>query len=152
MSVCVTPAGSQDRSCSQATPSISEKSGPDQFLFVDRSYPELHGHLADLPYVERQELQLLPASNEVREIALLDETQPDPCAWRVTHVEGVQVESPLPARKVRLRAPEFPTRSVIVLEKPFGMPGCEATTDEEHYPVCIFEEPSPVPATAGVTP
>jgi hypothetical protein len=125
-------------SCVPALVRAAETRAPERFLFISRSFPEVHFLDLKRPYISRYEIPLRPIAGESRDLVLTDPAV-GPCGWRIVSVEGVPIEGRLPARRVRLRAGDG-TAGLLVIEKPFGTPDC--TTEQlsdTRYPPCVFE-------------
>jgi hypothetical protein len=121
-----------------------------RFLFVTRSYPVIHDLDLPPPYVARYELPLMPAAGESREFVLTDAPQPGrECSWRITQVERLQSEDLLPSARVRLRS-ERGEPGLLVIERPWGGPGCASGQLDTRFPPCIFEAAPGDPLSALV--
>jgi hypothetical protein len=79
----------------------------------------------------------VPRAGESRDLVLADGNVPDR-AWRITRVEGVQVEGALPARRVRLHSASG-ERGLAVIEQPFESTSPTSLELDSRYPPCLFE-------------
>ena len=123
--------------CTPALPLANDAIAPDRFLFVSRSYPEIHLIDLPLPYIARYEIPLAPSAGEYRDVVLADRAAPD-CGWLITRVEGLEVDGALPSEHVRL-ASESGAAGLLVLEKPFGVAACPSGDFDRRYPPCLLE-------------
>jgi hypothetical protein len=121
--------------CSDAIPRATL--APERFLFINRSFPEVHGLDLPPPYIATYEIPVAPLAGESREVVLTDQAEPE-CGWRFTRAEGVQVDGPLPARRVRLHSVTG-SPGVLVIEKPFGVSASCPLDLDMRYPPCVFE-------------
>ncbi len=137
--------------CSSATPRASGALAVERFLFISRSYPEIHSLDLLPPYVATYVIPLAPAAGETHDLAVIDDAVAG-CGWRITRAEGVQVEGSLPARRVRLHS-DAGGPGLLVIEKPFGTAACAPDEPDRRYPPCVFEappgDPLQVPVAAG---
>jgi hypothetical protein len=113
-----------------------------------RATPEIHSLVTRPPYLVRYQIPLAPAAGERRELIVLDGGAA--CAWRVTQVDGVQVESALPAGAVRLYSPAGAS-GTVTLEKRFGSSDCPSAYVDDRYPPCLFESTPDDPLRALLT-
>jgi hypothetical protein len=144
---CRIPVGSAlPPSCSAATPRMDGALDPERFLFVTRSYPEIHRLDLPPPYVAAYELPLQPGAGESRDFAFTEPGLAE-CTWYFTRVEGVRVEGALPARRVRLRSDDG-RPALLVIEKPFGTHACHPLDLDRRYPPCLLETPPEDPIQA----
>ena len=134
--------------CAGASDRAAEAFTPDRFLFISRSYPEMHRLDLPQPYVARYEIPLAPTRGESR-IFSLEERDRSACGWRITRADGVQVEGALPSTRVVLHADAAGAPGLLVVEKPFGTSTCGPDELDMHYPPCVLEtEPGdPLAAT-----
>jgi len=108
------------------------------FLFLKRSFPEIHGLDLPAPYLATYEIPLAPLAGERRDLTLADHGSVAECDWRITRVEGVEVESPLPGLQVRLSSATG-RPGLLVIEKLFGSAPCTDDVVDRRYPPCILE-------------
>lgn len=134
---CRTPLGGGRDVCTAAIPLEHGALEPDRFLFVSRSYPEIHLIDLPLPYVARYEIPLAPSAGERRDIVVADRGLPG-CGWRIARVEGVRVDRALPSESARLSS-ESGAAGLLVLEKPFGVESCPPGDFDRRYPPCLLE-------------
>ncbi len=124
--------------CSAATHRSLDLLTPGHFLFVTRSYPEIHSLELPQPYIASYRIPLLPVAGETRDLVLAERAVPGCASWRITRVEGVEVDDQLPADRVRLQATSG-SPGAVILEKPFGVMACDSQPIDMHYPPCVFE-------------
>lgn len=139
LTACRVPVGTASApSCVPALVRPAEARAPERFLFVSRSFPEVHFLDLTRPYISRYEIPLRPIAGETRDLVLTDPAV-GVCGWRIVSVEGIPSEGRLPARRVRLHAGDG-SAGLVVIEKPFGTPDCmtEGLADMR-YPPCVFE-------------
>jgi hypothetical protein len=136
--VCLAPAGAPAR-CAAPAARPAEVFTPEQFLFITRSYPEIHRLDVPPPYVARYEIPLVPDAGERRDLILTDRTAPD-AGWRFTGAEGLRIEGDLPAKRVRVHS-ETGAAGVLVIEKAFGPSSGNPDDLDMRYPPCMFEAP-----------
>jgi len=136
--VCLAPAGSPAH-CAAAAARPAEAFTPEQFLFITRSYPEIHDLELPPPYVAMYEIPLVPVAGESRDLVVTERTAPDG-GWQFTRAEGVQVEEELPSKRVRLYS-ESGAAGLLVIEKAFGMSSPNPDDLDMRYPPCVFEAP-----------
>jgi hypothetical protein len=135
---CRTPLGDGGREiCTPALPLAKDALAPDRFLFVSRSYPEIHLLDLPLPYIARYEIPLAPSAGEYRDVVVADRAAPD-CGWLITRVEGAKVDGTLPSQHVRL-ASGSGGAGLLILEKPFGVAPCPPGDFDRRYPPCLLE-------------
>jgi hypothetical protein len=133
---CLTPLDpAQPAACSSAIPATTELLAPEHFLFVWRAYPQIHDLDLPKPYVATYEIPLVPIAGETREVSVLD-VDLQQCRWRVTRVEGVEIDDHLPARRLRLRSTTG-ERGLLVVERRWGIDPCSPL--DSHYPPCFLE-------------
>ncbi len=108
----------------------------ERFLFMTRSFPDIHDIDLPPPYVARYEVPLSAVAGQTRDFVLAD-NDVSGCAWTITRAQGVRVDGQLPARHVRLHSDTGAT-GLIVFEKPFGTSACPDTVDRR-YPPCVME-------------
>jgi hypothetical protein len=137
--------------CAGATPRAQSAFVRERFLFVSRSYPEIHALDLPPPYLASYEIPLAPAAGQSRDFTLTEPGRSD-CIWHFTRAEGVRVEGPLPARRVRLHSDDGGP-ALLVVEKPFGTEACGPLDLDRRYPPCLLETPpdDPLQADAGVS-
>jgi hypothetical protein len=123
--------------CVAATPRATDALDSGRFLFITRSFPEIHRLDLPPPYIATYEIPLSPVAGESRNLAVLDNASSE-CAWRITRCEGVEVEGSLPAQRVRLHS-ETGSPGRVVVEKPFGTAACPGEGADRRYPPCMFE-------------
>ena len=121
--------------CSNAILPPAELLTPERFLFVLRTYPQIHDRDLPKPYVATYEIPLQPAAGETRELSVLDTDLPQ-CGWQMTRVEGIEIDARLPARRLRLHSTTG-DRAVLVIERQWGVDPCSSLDD--HYPPCVLE-------------
>lgn len=137
LKACRVPPGGGTPVCAAATAVTADAQGPEHFLFLARTFSLIESLDAQQrPYVATYEIPLQPTEGE-RVLAVVDD-HASRCGWRITRVEGVQVDAPLPARRVRLRAASG-GRGLIVFEKPFGTSECPPSEIDAGYPPCVLE-------------
>ena len=136
--VCLTPTGSPAR-CADPRARPAEAFAPGQFLFITRSYPEIHDLELPPPYVATYEIPIAPVAGQSRDLILTDRTAPDR-GWRFTRADGVQVDGELPAKRVRLHS-ERGTPGLLLVEKTFGRSSSNPDDLDMRYPPCVFEAP-----------
>src|SRR5947208_10599239 len=125
-------------SCAPALVRPAAARAPEHFLFVTRSYPEVHFLDLQRPYISRFEIPLRPIAGESRDLVVTDRAVGD-CGWHIVKVEGVGVEGRVPERRVWLHSTD-PTAGVLVIEKPFGTQNCQTDQPADmRYPPCVFE-------------
>lgn len=147
---CRVPVGSgAPAQCSPATPRATDALTPERFLFITRSFPEVHSLDLRPPYIATYEIPLAPGAGESRDLALTDHGARDG-GWQITRAEGVHVEGQLPSRGVRLHS-ETGSPGLLVIEKPFGTSASVPDENDVRYPPCVFEAPpgDPLHALAG---
>ena len=111
---------------------------PDRFLFMTRSFPDIHDIDVPPPYVARYEVPLSPVAGQTRDFVLADNDLSG-CGWSITRTEGVRADSQLPAHHLRLHS-DAGAPGLIVFEKPFGTSACPDIVDRR-YPPCVVETP-----------
>lgn len=116
----------------------------ERFTFTSRSFPHVHDLDVPPPYVASYEFALAPSAGESRDFEVVDDGAPG-CPWRVTRVEGVDVDGALPAPRVRLHA-ERGAAGRLVVEKAFGAPACPLDVVDRRYPPCLLEDATTGPA------
>lgn len=134
---CRLPAAGGAPLCGTVIPVMPDADDPQRFLFLHRTF-FLIDNLDALqrPYVATYEIPLVPIAGDRRVLTLTD-ADAGPCGWRITRVEGVRIEGPLPARQVRMHANDN-GRGRVVFEKSFGAAGCPNDIDSR-YPPCVLE-------------
>lgn len=125
--------------CSDATPRATGTLAPERFLFITRSFLEVHDLDLPPPYIATYEIPLAPGAGESRDLALTDHGAGDG-SWRIARTEGVRVEGRLPARRVRLRS-DTGSPGRLVFERPFGTRASSPGDIDMRYPPCVFEAP-----------
>jgi hypothetical protein len=139
LKACRVPIAAEgEPACAAVAGTPADAETPERFMFLRRSVPLIDQIDRERPYVATYEIPLVPTAGEDREIAISDDSV-SPCVWRITRVEGVQVEGTLPAVRVRLHAARS-GNGLIVFEKPFGTGGCGQDIDFR-YPPCVLETP-----------
>jgi hypothetical protein len=133
----IEPAGAP--LCSTVTTTPADTFPPDRFMFLQRAVPLFENIDRTGSYIATYEMRLAPAAGESREISLTDDDA-SACGWRMTRIEGVQVDGTLPARRVRLRAAGA-DGGLVVFEKSFGTSGCTMGASDFRYPPCVLETP-----------
>lgn len=118
-------------------PDRSDDAPAEEFSFEPRAAITMWPVDAEPPYVTRYWIPMHPRAGEVREIRLADPGIAG-CRWEFVAAEGVAVESPLPATRVRLRA-DRDGAGRLIIEKPFGAPACPDREVEQAYPPCVWE-------------
>jgi hypothetical protein len=135
---CRMPLGRDGREiCTAALPRAKDALAPDRFLFLSRSYPEIHLLDLPLPYIARYEIPLAPSAGEARDLVVAERAVPG-CGWLITRVEGAKVEGTLPSKHVRVQS-ESGAAGLLVLEKPFGAEPCPPGDFDRRYPPCLLE-------------
>ncbi len=110
---------------------------PEEFSFEARAAVGMWPTDAVPPYVTRYRIPVHPRAGEAREFRLADPGVAG-CRWEFVAAEGLPVEGPLPATRVRLRA-DRDGPGMLVVEKPFGVPSCPHREVEHSYPPCVWE-------------
>lgn len=134
---CRIPGTARAPACAPAQGRILDAIGPQRFLFITRAFPAIHGLEVLPPYTARYEIPLTLGAAGTRDVAVLE---PDhgACGWQITGATGVEVETPLPARRVRLRAGQAAS-GTLALTRVVGAEGCDAHEADTRYPPCVFE-------------
>jgi len=136
---CLQPvAGTEAGVCSIVSQDRGDAFDPDRFLFLSRSFPEIHNLELPLPYREVYEIPLFAESGQSRDLTVLDSSSNSACSWRITRVEGLAYDGKLPAVHIRLHAGDE-IHGKLVLEKPFGTSECRNNTLSRRYPPCLLE-------------
>lgn len=148
---CRVPTNGRPEACADTTTRHVEQMTPERFLLSLYSDTGMHGLDVARPYVARYTIPLVPVAGETRELRLvpsdsLHDSTTAECGWRITRVEGVDVDGSLPARQVRLHSATG-TPGSLVVEKPFGTAACLDNGDlDENYPPCMIESSDAFPA------
>ena len=124
--------------CSAATLPRPDARNAARFLFAARAFPQIQALEMATPYVATYQIPLSPIGGESRLLALADRPPPGCQGWRITRVEGVDADGPLPAEQVRLHA-HGSARGMVVVEKRFDPIPCGPNAADMHYPPCVFE-------------
>jgi hypothetical protein len=148
---CRVPTDGRPAACADTTTRHMDQMTPERFVLSLYSDTGIHGLGVARPYVARYTIPLVPVAGETRELRVvpadsLHDSATAECGWRITRVDGVDADGPLPARRVRLRSATG-TPGSLVVEKPFGTAACLDTGDlDENYPPCIVESSDAFPA------
>ena len=117
---------------------LPEVAGPPGEPSLESRAALTHEHIeVPQPYVTSYRIPVHPLAGQVREFRLADPGV-DGCRWEFTNANGLQIRNTLPATHVRVDA-DNGSEGVLLIEKPFGAPGCPADDRELPYPPCILE-------------
>jgi hypothetical protein len=148
LKACRLPTDARPALCEEANLGATRLLASERFMFATRSFPEIHRLDLPPPYIARYEVPISPLAGESRQLLLTDDSAPG-CGWRITRVDGVRVDGPLPARVVRLHS-DSGEGGLLVFERPFGTAACPSSGFDRRYPPCLFESQPGDPLAALV--
>jgi hypothetical protein len=117
---------------------VSEVAAPaGEFSFGSRWLMMQHPVRLPEPYVTSYRIPLRPVAGQARALRIAEPGVAG-CRWEFTQAGSMGIRNPLPATYVRVDA-EGGDPGVLLIEKPFGAPGCPDGDAESPYPPCILE-------------